>query len=378
MLVSKTFLLYRKDDFYMMGKVQRLICPSIISQHPSFLDVLHDITPHQHPNGNQPIQLLNNDIAEPWQNVDVYDSDPAEHELGDSIDDGQDINIEDHVAFGVKGLQAEANTMLNPEWTLRLDEFVLTPTAEASVDTSHFYAGILDPMAQDQDLDWEYQADASQQAGDTYLQDAGPEQTDTINFMSTSLQDVTAPSQAQTTITQHLETVKIGALLDSTKSTCSLLDRIPGATPKRVSKRKRIKTALSRKKPRLTPSNDTSNGDSRASKNDLSSRLTLRTEAAKKTTTHGNMLSKHPRSDDPTEYPRVDNMSTWERGTNGRNHFDNAGIVRDIRISESERRPMSWPHRNPWRKSLDISVAVLTKGFERLMTEKGESSPSAI
>ena len=368
MLVLKTFRYYGKDDRYMMGKVKRLILP-FNSRDPSFLDVLRDSTPRQqHPSVNQPLQMISIDIPEPWLNDDT---DLAGHQLRDGIGDGQDMNIEDENVFGVKGLQAEANTMLDPEWTLSLDELVMTPSAEAGVGTGHFHVGILDHMAQGQVIDWEHQADASQQAGASYVQGAGPEHTEIENFMLTSLQDVTAPSQAHTNTHQCFETVDKSVLLGS------LPKRIPEGTPKRASKRKRIKTALSRKKPRMTPSPNTFNRDPSSSKIDLSARSIVRTEIAKKSATHGTTLSKHARSDDPTQHPRVNHMPAWDRGPNGRDRFDNAGIVRDIEISESERRPQSWPHRNPWRKSLDISVAVLTKGFEKLRTEKGEASPPA-
>ena len=369
MLVPKTFRSYRKDDFYMIRKVKRLISPSFNRRDPSFLDVLRDSIPRQHLSVNQPPQFIHIDTAEPWQSGDT---DLAGHEQRDGISDGQDINTEDNVAFGVQGLQAEANTMFDPGWTLDLDGLAMIPSTEAGVGTGDFHVGILDPMVQGQLIDWEHQADASQQASASYVQGAGPEHTAIDNFILTSLQDVTAPSQAQTNTTQYFETVDKSVLLDS------LPNRIPEEIPKRASKRKRIKTAWPRKKPRLTPSPDTPNGDSSSSKNDLSARLMLRAEIAKKSATHGTMSSNHARGDDPIEHPRVNRMPAWERGTNGSNHLDNAGIVRDIEISDSERRPLTWPPRKPWRKSLDISVAVLTKGFEKLRTEKGESSPSAV
>ena len=355
----------------MMRKVKRLIPPFFNSEHPSFLDVLRDSTPRRYPSDNEPVHTTNNDIAEPWQNADVDDLDLA------GIGDGQDIDIEDHVTLGVEELQAEANNMLNPEWTLRLDDIPMTRNAEASVGTGHFHPGILDAIAQGQDIGWEQQASASQQAGDTYSAYAGPEHTDMANFMLTSLQDVTAQSQAQRESTQPLETVRESACLNTTKAVCSLPNDIPEVVPKRASKRKRMTALLRKKKPRLTPSQEICNDGSNAPKNDMSSRLISRTDLAKNPNTHGIISSKHPPSNDLSEYPRVNRMPAWERGPNELTHFDDAGIVRDIRISESERRPLSWPHRNPWRKSLDISVAVLTKGFEKLMMEKGESAPLA-
>ena len=195
--------------------------------------------------------------------------------------------------------------------------------------------------------------------------------------MLTSLHDVIAFSQAQSDTAQGLKTASSTALSDSAKQFCLL--PVPTSTEvlKRASKRKRIKTVFSRKKPRLIPSHPSHSEDSSTSMTESSSRLAIGTDPVAETTrSNGTTSSKQPRNDYPTEQPRA--VPAWEQGRNRRTNLDNAGIVRDIKILDSERRPMSWPHRNPWRKSLDISVAVLTRGFEKLMTERGESSLSAV
>ncbi len=297
------------------------------------------------------------------------------YEPQEDTGNGQDTIFGDHLAFGVKGLQTEVNAMLNPEWTQRLDGIAVTQSKEATVGTDHFYAGMLDSIPHEH-VDWAHQPSAAQQASFAYFQDTSPEYTDLGSGMLTSLHDVVEPSQAQPNTTHHLETANSSALPDITKQICLLPAPILVETPKRASKRKRIKTALSRKKPCLTPLYHTPNGDPIASKTDLLSKLTLRTESAKKKPIDGKISTKQPSDDHLTKPSRVDWKPGWEQGRNV--DIDNAGIFKDFEISDSERRPMSWPHRSPWRKSLDISVAVLTKGFEKLMTEKGEPSPSAI
>ena len=308
--------------------------------------------------------------------MDVEDTNfLAGHELQDDIGNSQDMIFEDRVAFEVKGLQAEANAMLNLEWTLRLDDFAIPQSTEASVGTNPSHAKILDPRLHGQHVDLGRQPSEVQQAGCAYLQGTGPENTDMSGSFLTSPKDLTSPSRAQWNTIQRTETAnQDNATLISPKPLCSMPIPTTGSIPKTASKRKRIKTALSRKKPCLTPAHRTHNEDSCSLESGWSSKLTLRTEAVNTITTNHKMSSNRPRYEYPTGHPRVGWMPASEQGSEG--EFYSAGTVSDIKISNSERRPMSWPRRNPWRKSLDISVAVLTKGFEKLMAER-EASLSA-
>lgn len=294
------------------------------------------------------------------------------HESQDISSNNQDMIFEDHVRFGVKGLQAEANAILNPEWSVRLEDFAVTQSTEPSVGTDHSLAGVLDPMLHGPSVDLTRQSSAVQQAC------SSPEYCDIGGSMLTSFPNVMTPPQAQSSTIQQLGTAENNVLVDFTKPLYSMPTSTPVEVSKRASKRKRIKSALSRKKPCLTTSYHTYNEDFSVLRHNLSSKLTLRTEAAEKMTTNNPMSSKRPGHDFQAEHSRIDWMPAREQASDGPNNFDNAGIVKDIRILDSERRPLSWPHRNPWRKSLDISVAVLTKGFEKLMTERGEASLSAV
>lgn len=333
------------------------------------MEVLRGSLPCQPPKGNRPVPIIDNDdTAGLWHNVDIEGSNLLlGHESQDLISNSQDMIFEDQVLFGVKGLQAEANAILNPEWTLRLEDFAVTQSTEPSIGTDHSLAGMLDPMLHGPRVDLIRQPSAVQQAG------SGPEYDDIGGSMLTSLQNVTAPPQTQSNTIQQLETADDSVLLDFTKPLCSMPTPTPVEVPKRASKRKRIKSALSRKKPCLTTSYHTYNEDFTVLRHNLSSKLTLRTEAAEKITTNNPMSLKRPGHDFQTEHSRIDWMLAREQSSDGPSSVDNAGIVRDIRVLDSERRPMSWPHRNPWRKSLDISVAVLMKGFEKLVTERGEA-----
>ncbi|KAL9136480.1 MAG: hypothetical protein Q9175_002315 [Cornicularia normoerica] len=355
-----------------MGNVKTLISPSYLSQRTSFLDILRHSTLHHY---NQPVPILySNDTGGPWQNIDIEDTNLiAGQDSQDGREVDQDMIIEDHVPFKVKGLEAVANAMLGPGWIQGLDDIAVTQNTEASVGTDLFHTGVLDCIPHAQHIAWEQLPSEVRQAGHGYLQGTVPTYTDLSGSISTSLHDIMAPLQAQSCTTQGLEPADKSAPSSSKKQLYSPPTPTPAEVSKRASKRKLIMNVFSRKEPRLTPSHLSHGEDLSASTTDLSSKLALRTESAAKTaTTSGTISSKQPSDDYQKEQPRTDWMPAWEQVKNRRTNLDNAGIVEDIRVSDSERRPMSWPHRNPWRKSLDISVAVLTKGFERLMTERGE------
>lgn len=346
--------------------------PYTLSQHISFLEVLHGSTLGHYSTSNRPCPIMGtNDTAEPWPNMDVEAPNLlVGHDSQDSIGNGQDMIIDDHVPSGVEKLQVETNAISNPVWPLGLHDFADT---EASVGTDHLHAGITDSMAHSQDVAWK------QQPGHAYLQGTIPEYANMGGSMLTYLHDVMAFSQTQLNTTPRVETANNTAISDATEQLCALPVLTPMKVPKRVSKRKLIKTVFSRKKPCLTSSRFNHSEDSSAPATDLSSKLAIRTEsAAKIAITSGTVSSTQPSDDYLAERSRANRVPVWEPGRNGRTNIENAGIARDVKVSDSERRPMSWPHRSPWRKSLDISVAVLTKGFEKLMTERGESSPSGI
>ena len=344
------------------------------SQNVSFLDVLRDSAPYQRPGVDQPSLMVDiDDTAGQRQNVDVEGSNFFfGHQSQDSISNGQDMIFEDNGAFQVEGLQAEANATLNPEWTVRLDDFASLQSIQPSVGMDHFHTEMLETMLHNQCIELGHQSRGVQHAGYAYLPGTTPQYNHMGGSMLTSLRQNTLPSQAQSNAIQPSETANDNSMSDFTESVYSI------PTTKRASKRTRIKASLSRKKPCLTPSHLAQNKDPSTLKNNLPSKLTIHTEAAKTTATNNIISSEQVAYGYVTANSRLDSMPAHGRGSDGRKNFDNAGIVKDIKILDSQRRPMSWPHRNPWRKSLDISVAVLTKGFEKLMTERGEAASSVI
>ena len=373
-LVPKVSVLFRRHDPCNARKANSLTDFCFGSQHVSFLDVLQDSALYQPPGNKQHGLMIDNDkTAGQRQNVDVEGSTFLfGHQSQDSISHSQDMIFEENVAFEVEGLQAEANAMLNPGWTLRLDGFAALQSTQPSFGMGHFHTEMLEPMLQDEYIELGHQSSGVQHAGYAYLPGTNHQYIHMGGSMLTPLRNITLPSQAQSNAIQRSDIANDSYMSDLTES----IDPLPMS--KRASKRTRIKASLSRKKPCLTPSHLTQNTDSSALKNNLPSKLTTHTEAAKTINTNNMISSEQLAYGYATADSRLDSMPAHEQGSDGRKNFDNAGIVKDIKILDSERRPMSWPYRNPWRKSLDISVAVLTKGFEKLMTERGEAASSVV
>lgn len=342
------------------------------SQNISFMDILRNSAPHHYPTSHQPVPIMcNNDTVRSWQTNDIHDpnSTSGQHSR-DSVSAAPETTIEDRIPFGVDGLQAEAYDILGPGLTLGHDDFGAAQNLEANVGTDYCHVGALESLPHGHPVPWE------QQASYAHFQYYAPIDTDMSSDILPSQSHMMAPSRIESGTIQQLEpTDNNSASSMIGQQLCSVPVPTPAKVPKKTSKRKAIMKAFSRKKARLTPSHLNYSEDSRAPIADLRSQLGKGTEPAVKTATNNNtILSKRPSDEYQKEQLRSELM--WEQVNNKRTELDDAGIVREFEVTNSERRPMSWPHRNPWRKSLDISVAVLTKGFERLMTERGESSLS--
>ena len=371
-MVLTIFVLSRKGYPSMMTNVQMLIALSCNSQHISFLDVLRDSASHHYSSSHQPVPIIcNNNTIRSWQTIDTHDpsSIPGQHSR-DSVSAAQETTIEDRIPFGVDGLQAEPYDTLGLGLTLGHDDFAASQNLDANVGTDRCHVGALESLPHSDPVPWE------QQTSYAHFPCYAPIDTDMSSDILPSQTHMMAPSRIESGTIPRLEpTDNINASSMIEKQLYSVPVSTPAEVPKKTSKRKAIMKAFSRKKARLTPSQLNYSEDSRASLADLRSPLGIGTEPAVKTATNNNtMLSKRPSDEYQKEQTRSE--LAWEQVNNKRTEVDNAGIVREFNVTNSERRPMSWPHRNPWRKSLDISVAVLTKGFERLTTERGESSLS--
>ena len=370
LVVLAIFVLSCKGCPSMMTDVQMLIALSCSRQNISFLDILRDSASHHYPTSHQPVSIMcNNDTIRSWQTDDIHDpnSTPGQHSR-DSVSAAQETTIEDRIPFGVDGLQAEAYDILGPGLTIGHDDFAASQNIDANIGTDHCHVGALESLPHGHPVPWE------QQASYAHFHCYAPIDTDMSSDILPSQSHMMARSRIESGTLQRLEPT------DNNNASSMIREQLysvpvptPAKIPKKTSKRKAIMKAFSRKKARLTPSQLNYSEDSRASIAELQSQLGIGTEPAVKTATNNEtMSSKRPSDEYPKEQLRSEMV--WEQVNNKRTEVDDAGIVKEFKVTNSERRPMSWPHRNPWRKSLDVSVAVLTKGFERLMTERGESS----
>lgn len=371
-MVLTIFVLCRKEDPSMMTDIQVLIFLSCNSQHTSFLDILRDSALHHYATSHQPVPIIcNNDTIGSWQTINIDDPNPAAGQHSrDGVSVAQETATEDRIPFGVDGLQAEGYDILDPGLTLGHDDFAASQNLDTNVGTDRCHAGALESLPHGHPVPWE------QQDSYAHFQCYAPIDTDMSGDILPSQYHMMAPSRIESGTIHRLEPTENNASSTIRKQLYSVPVPTPAKVPKKTSKRKAIMKAFSRKKARLTTSHLSYSEDSRASTAEVRSHLSIGTASAVRTATNNDtILSKRPSDEYQKEQTRSELV--WEQVNNQRTELDNAGIVRELNVTNSERRPMSWPHRNPWRKSLDISVAVLTKGFERLMTERGESSLSA-
>lgn len=132
-------------------------------------------------------------------------------------------------------------------------------------------------------------------------------------------------------------------------------------SPERPNKRQRLKSLSSFKKKRLA-----TNGHARNERSDILEKV----PAAMNTTCNDQAStimptvpilsqSKSLDKDVTLQIIRTDQSAEWDRRRSRTTDLNNAIVVKDVNISNSDRRPLSWPRRNAIRKSLDLSVEAL-------------------
>ena len=129
---------------------------------------------------------------------------------------------------------------------------------------------------------------------------------------------------------------------------------------KRPIKRQRLRSSPSFKKKRLA-----SNGHARNEKVTAAMNTTCNDQAS--TTMPTVPILSHSKSldkDVSLQIIRTDRSAEWDRRRSRTTDLNNAIIVKDINISDSDRRPLSWPRRNAIRKSLDLSVEALRSNLK--------------
>ena len=129
---------------------------------------------------------------------------------------------------------------------------------------------------------------------------------------------------------------------------------------KRPIKRQRLKSSPSFNKKRLA-----TNGHARNEKVTTAMNTTCNDQASK--TIPNVPILSHSKSMDKgvsLQIIRTDRSAEWDRRRSRTTDLNDAIVVKDINISDSDRRPLSWPRRNAIRKSLDLSVEALRSNLK--------------
>lgn len=133
--------------------------------------------------------------------------------------------------------------------------------------------------------------------------------------------------------------------------------------PERPIKRQRLKSLLSFEKKRLAR-----NGHANKERSDILEKL----PAAVNSTCNDQVSTTMPTvpilsqsrsldKDVSLQIIRTDRSAEWDRRRSRTTDLNDAIIVKDINISDSDRRPLSWPRRNVLRKDLDLSNEALLR-----------------
>ena len=134
-------------------------------------------------------------------------------------------------------------------------------------------------------------------------------------------------------------------------------------SPKRPIKRQRLKSLLSFDKKRLA-----TNGRANIERSGILEKVPVAMKSKcndQATTTMPNAPilshSKTLAKDVSLQIIRTDRSAEWDRRRSRTTDLNDAIVVKDINISDSDRRPLSWPRRNVLRKDLDLSNEALLR-----------------
>ena len=131
--------------------------------------------------------------------------------------------------------------------------------------------------------------------------------------------------------------------------------------PERPVKRQRLKSLPSFKKKRLA-----ANGHARNERSEILQKVPAMTNITYNhqavTTVPTVPILSHSKSLDKAISLQIiptDRVAEWDRRRSQTTDLNDAIIVKDVNISNSDRRALSWPRRNVMRKELDMSVEAL-------------------
>ena len=277
--------------------------------------------------------------------------------------------IRDQSSSGFRKVQEEVYATLDPAWTLDLDDTSALKDVQGSNDMHDQPA---DPSEMSM-LD--FQVDENQNLLQESYQDLGAQNDVPVYGGLQENEPVTDGArpnpQKDLADPRHFNHTTGNAAFDTSDHDRAMLAPSQGntETEKPPSKRKRIKSFLSRKEQRLIPSQLPRSELSGSPDTICAARSAPNIEKPPKvtnTTITGTRLARLPGTDHSPRIIHTNWVVDWERAGSRDKDLNGSTILKDVNISESDRRPMSWPRRTTLRKSLDISVAVLRRNFEKL------------
>ncbi|MCJ1454062.1 hypothetical protein MMC28_004412 [Mycoblastus sanguinarius] len=327
----------------------------------SFLEVLTHSAGLQSQHGNRFFSLApgaemtvirhGNNFQEPCENIDIGASRPGDEGPQQAIVNGGEFISETDTPLNIDIMQAKPHAILNPGWTVTSNDSSLPRSFEA--------ATVTDPQPEDvsnvMSLDFSNPATWVEQDDFPACQNMFSTCPDEDNHLQPSFHASKTPTHRDS----HRDSDETE---QSSRATENPAFRNDVQKQERSNKRKRIRSILSRKKQHVTPSHSPQIETSDVLGADSSPKSTMAASDAS--------LLKYSSS----RIICTDWIAAWEESGRIEPDIGNAGVVKDVNVANIDRRPLSWPRRHPWRKSLDISVMALTRGLEKLNVERGEGS----
>ena len=251
-------------------------------------------------------------------------------------------------------LEAKANFSLDPSWTLRLDGSTTIPNETIPEPESQTFADVTVP-------DYYPSTPFSDQNRASIFVSVCQGRADTRDGDISIFTNESSGSSAPLKEPPYS--------VDLAKSPMPIpaytLTEPNHPITREPSKRKRISTFLSRKKQLVTTPQASQIDHRKAVKTSVVKAPAHKTSLPRPSPPRKSCIPGVSLSPRASEIIRTDWVADWQQAGGTRHGTDGAGIVRDVNVAGRDRRPVSWPRRQHFRKSLDISVAVLTKSLEK-------------
>jgi len=266
----------------------------------------------------------------------------------------QDMVVDPVIGSDIVNWEAEAFASLNFGWTLQLGDFTSTPYAsdpEPQLQTSTDAMMLEGPPPSSSP-----HTSSASTLGNTNSILSGV--TDDTSTSFPTLTNLAALTSEDFCLAGSVQPVSVSA----SNPSISRITRKP-------SKRKRLSSMIARKKQHMTTSQppEMDLGEHLDAYSNTQGELYIALPPGSGALARNSNNNSPPTTTRASRIIKTDWIRDWEKiGYRGTGQ-DNAGVVRDVNISDRDRRPVSWPRRDHFRKSIDISVAVLAKRFEKKM-----------